>query len=381
MTTWSFRDVLAELEVRGHFDKSVLQSVQGLCMGDIRFTEIQTTFQMRMVPFHTFLQFVEKGSFNADNLPADGYSHTMAILLAFVPNLHLTDIECVGIGNVIRRRRSPLGDIASIHAVIDHIHMVLAVEHKKDSARHRAYMMLIGNYGGHMAFATDPPYCVAYAADYKNTDDPSKMTPREPLNHAFTMTARNMVVRRLLSVLNWEPVERKLTMGGRLLILRGMHFGPELFPDLVILHNHVGPLIDSIMQQEMPFQMVGPFQATDLIFPGLPGDLELFTAKEVAKLKELGVLNPPNAPGCLPLFPPLVSSGRGKVVSATLGAPPPNLDTHGIGQSLVMDQDEESVLSDSYLDCHSNTVDSSVMWDRHTVCSSEEEQKLRTTEC
>ena len=55
----------------------------------------------------------------------------------------------------------------------------------------------------------------------------------------------------------------------------------------------------------MPFWMVGPFQATYLIFPGLPGDLELFTAEEVAKLKELGVLNPPNVPGHLPLFPPL----------------------------------------------------------------------------
>ena len=59
----------------------------------------------------------------------------------------------------------------------------------------------------------------------------------------------------------------------------------------------------------------------------------------------------------------------------------PNLDMHGIGQSLVTDQDEESVLSDSYLDRHSNTVGSSIMWDRHTVHCSEEEQKLRTTEC
>ena len=170
MTTWSFRDVLAELKVRGHFDESVLQSAQGLHMGDICFTEIQTTFKMHAVPFRTFMQFIEKGSFNADNLPADGCSHTMAILLAFIPDPRLTDIESVGIGNVIRRRGSPLGDIASIHVVIDHIHGVLAPECKKDSARHRAYMMLIGNYGRHMAFATDPPYCVAYAADYKNTD-------------------------------------------------------------------------------------------------------------------------------------------------------------------------------------------------------------------
>ena len=137
-------------------------------------------FKIHAVPFRTFLKFIEKGSFNADNLPVDGYSHTMAILLAFVPDPHLTDIEHVGIGNVIWRHGSPLRDIASIHVVIDHIHTVLAIERKKDSARHRAYMMIIGNYGRHMAFATDPPYCVAYVADYKNTDDPSKMIPREP---------------------------------------------------------------------------------------------------------------------------------------------------------------------------------------------------------
>ena len=158
-----------------------------------------------------------------------------------------------------------------------------------------------------------------------------------------------------------------------------MHFGPELFPDLVILRNHVGPLIDSITWQEMPFQMIGPFRATDPIFPGLPGDLELFTTEEVAKLKELGVLNPPNMPGHLPLFPPLVSSGWGKVVSAAVGAPPPDIDMHGIGQSLATDQDEESVLSDSYSDHPSSTVDSSVMWDRHTL-RSPEEQKLLTTQ-
>ena len=36
------------------------------------------------------------------------------------------------------------------------------------------------------------------------------------------------------------------------------------------------------------------------------------------KLKESGVLNPPNAPEHPPLFLPLVSSSRGKVVSAAL---------------------------------------------------------------
>ena len=100
----------------------------------------------------------------------------------------------------------------------------------------------------------------------------------------------------------------------------------------------------------------------------------------MAKLKELGVLNPPNAPGHLPLFLPLVSSRRGKVASTVLGMPPADFDSHGIRQSLVTDQDEESMLSNSYLDHHSNTTDSSTMWGRHNMHSSEREQKPQTTE-
>ena len=37
-------------------------------------------------------------------------------------------------------------------------------------------------------------------------------------------------------------------------------------------------------------------------------------------------------------------------MSATLGTPPPDVNADGIGQSLMTDRDEESILSDSYLD-------------------------------
>ena len=78
---------MEELEVRGCFDESVLRSALGLRLGDIRFAEIQTTIKMRAVHLNMFLQFVEQGSFNADNLPLDGYSQTTAILLAFIPDM------------------------------------------------------------------------------------------------------------------------------------------------------------------------------------------------------------------------------------------------------------------------------------------------------
>ena len=168
-------------------------------------------------------------------------------------------------------------------------------------------------------------------------------------------------------------------MAGCLLIPRGVQFGPKLFPELVILRNHAGPLVDSGTGHEAPFWTVGSFRAVDPIFPGFPGDLALFTAEEVAKLKELGVLTPLPAPERLLLFPPLVTPSWGKVVSAALGAPPPEAKTEGIKQSLITDWDEESVLSDSYLDRHSSTAATSIVWGRHLGCSSE--QKPWSAEC
>ena len=119
-------------------------------------------------------------------------------------------------------------------------------------------MMLITNYGRHMAFATEPPYCVAYAAEYRDKD-PSKMTSRDPENHWYVMASEKMIVRRLLSVPNWEPSEKKRIKGGRLLILRGVQYGPKLFPELVVPRNHAGPLIDSAMGQDAPLRTVGSF--------------------------------------------------------------------------------------------------------------------------
>ena len=211
----------------------------------------------------------------------------MAILLPFIPDRRLEDIESVGIGNVIWWHGSPIGDLSNLNMVIKTIRSILQTERNKNPMKHWVYMVLIGNYGGHMAFAMEPPYCVAYSADYK-TSDPTQMTPRHTHNHPYAMITNNMIVRRLLSLPHWEPMVRKQTKGGCLLILRGVHFGPALFPEIVVPHNHASPPVDPAMWQEAPFRTVGPFWAMDSIFPSFPGDLELFTAEEVVRLKELG---------------------------------------------------------------------------------------------
>ena len=75
------------------------------------------------------------------------------------------------------------------------------------------------------------------------------------------MITNNMIVRRLLSLPHWEPTARKETKGGRLLIPRGMQFGPALFPEIVIPYNHMGPPVDPVTWQEAPFRtMLDPFK-------------------------------------------------------------------------------------------------------------------------
>ena len=188
-----------------------------------------------------------------------------------------------------------MGDASSVGTALKSIRSVLESEGDKQRPHRRAYMMLIANYGGHMAFATEPPYCVAYMAEYRDKN-PSRMTPRDPENHWYVAVSEKMIVRRLLSVPNWDPLERKHITGGRLLIPRGVQFGPRLFPELVVPRNHAGPPIDPATGHDAPLRTVGSFRNVDPIFPGFPGDLALFTAEEVTQLKELGILTPPPAP-------------------------------------------------------------------------------------
>ena len=75
----------------------------------------------------------------------------------------------------------------------------------------------------------------------------AQMMPCHTHNHPYAMITNNMIVRRLLSLPHWEPSVRKQTKGGRLLILRGVQFGPTLFPEIVIPRNHASPPVNPAM--------------------------------------------------------------------------------------------------------------------------------------
>ena len=61
----------------------------------------------------------------------------------------------------------------------------------------------------------------------------------------------------------------------------------------MVPRGHSAPYSDPQSGVEAPFFTVGPFASTDTLFPGIAGDLDLFTDMEISGLVRIGLLKPP----------------------------------------------------------------------------------------
>ena len=104
--------------------------------------------------------------------------------------------------------------------------------------------------------ATNPPFCVAYPLEFILKEDPAQMTFRNQQNHPVPCTADGLLVYQLLM---WDCSECEYalaTRNGCLLIPRGVQFPKDLFPEIVIPHNHAEPYCDLKTEKEAPFMTV-----------------------------------------------------------------------------------------------------------------------------
>ena len=144
-----------------------------------------------------------------------------------------------------------------------------------------------------MGFATDPPFCTAYPLSFADKDDPARMTFRNPQNQPASFGADILLVRQLLAQ-DCSTCKYAENRNNRCLIIpRGLHFSMDLFPQIVIPHDHAAPYHDPRTGLEAPFFTVGPFMSTDTLFPSTAGDLDLFTDEEVYALSHVGALKSP----------------------------------------------------------------------------------------
>ena len=201
------------------------------------------------------------------------------------PDTRCKDTESMGIRLIVHHCKALLGQISSIPHLIKYVHSLMEAEGQSIAPVCRTYCMILGNYGGHMAFATDPPFCMAYSLDFIIEDDPTKMTFRNQQNHPVLFTSDGLIVHQLLA---WDCMEHEYAMtthNGCLLNPRGVQFCKDLFPEIVVLHNHATPYHDPITGKEAPFITIGPFSRRDMLSWGIARDLELYTTEEVITLR------------------------------------------------------------------------------------------------
>ena len=161
---------------------------------------------------------------------------------------------------------------------------LIEVEWQTSDPVRRMICTIVGNYGGHMAFATDPPFCTAYPLSFARQDDPAKMNFRSLENHPVSFKADGLLVHQLLArdcPLHEYVMER---CHGHLLVPRGVHFLPNLFPQILIPCNHATPYCDPWTREDVPFVTIGPFTSMDTLFPGSAGDTDLYMDEEVIVL-------------------------------------------------------------------------------------------------
>ena len=75
-----------------------------------------------------------------------------------------------------------------------------------------------------------------------------------------------------------------------ILIPRGVHLSSSIIPEIEVPRGHSAPYYNRRTGVEAPFFTMGPFASTDTLFPGTPGDLDLYTDMEISCLKNVGIL-------------------------------------------------------------------------------------------
>ena len=99
-----------------------------------------------------------------------------------------------------------------------------------------------------------------------------------------------LLVHQLLA---WDSSAREHALDKRrrcILIPRGVHLSSNVIPEIEVPRCHSAPYCNHQTGVEAPFFTMGPFACTDILFPGVPGDLDLYTDMEIYCLKNIGIL-------------------------------------------------------------------------------------------
>ena len=112
-------------------------------------------------------------------------------------------------------------------------------------------------------------------------------------NHFNTMASppglctHSCICRALLWHADLTETHKQKYNGSCLIVPHGTQY-KTLFPEITMLHNHRGPLINQSSGKPYPIVPVGDFSLVDKMFPCSPADSLLFNGEELARLKRKG---------------------------------------------------------------------------------------------
>ena len=201
-----------------------------------------------------------------------------AILLVFQADSRHEKITDIYVGLVVQVESCLYAPDQILNFVKD-IEVNLQVAHDALKAggnpgKRRTYCLFVDNLSSTMSIPTDPPYCLVYPTSYVRGVKPDHFDTH---NSPTGMRLHRCVCHATLQYSNDDLIEHTNYVGSRLILPRGVQYNDWLYPAILELQNHCGPLIDPAMGEPYLMEVVGDFRATNPIFKGCYGDFLLYS--------------------------------------------------------------------------------------------------------
>ena len=206
----------------------------------------------------------------------------------------MRELSMFYLGLVVCRVDSHLYSPSQINDFIQDIEVDLraarnALKAGHDASKRHAYCLFVDNLSDIMSIPMDPPYCLVYPTTYIKGIEPDHFDTR---NSPVGMCLHHCVCQATLQFSNTDPKQHTKYTGSHLIVPHRAQYNDRLYPAILEPRNHRGPLIDPIMGEPCPMEVVGDFRAVDTIFKGSYGDSFLYSEDDLARLRQQKVYLP-----------------------------------------------------------------------------------------
>ena len=287
MEALNFERILLMLKDVGSIPRDFLRSQDGINLGDIGFCPLICMLHMQRLSLDGLCTLLAEGTFMPprSKRPPE-LSEMIAILLVLQADSRHEKITNVYVGLMVCRVKSRLYSPSQIHNFIKDIEGDLkvacnALKAGGDPSKRHAYCLFVDNLSGTMSIPTDPPYCLVYPTSYVKGIKPDHFDTH---NSPVGMHLHCCVCRTTLQFSNNDPRECTKYVRSHLILPHGAQYNDQLYPAILELGNHCGPLIDPTTGEPYPMEVVGNFRAMDPIFKGCYRDSLLYSDADLARL-------------------------------------------------------------------------------------------------